>query len=335
VQTAAPRTISLFAVGTQGASQLLVTAGQNIGRFRSRRRSPKICGAAPIQASSGRTTRHRLDFGGDSQANPALHLIAVCGLRHCDRTRAYATNAAATGSTDARSCPASSATSPARHTTPHAPISKYSTRLTSIGTSLHGHFGTRATLVPAPYVTASRTARASSSAFRRRLVRRFPSRWSRAGELATGCARARRVRKLVYGALASDELARFGAVAVVEGGAFALVVCVSRRAEPVRAGLAAGTGASLEGIGDSCSAGRAGDPPRQASRPKLTRADRALLASLSPSAGAAGLGSFTGRAGDGAALAPPADRAPVDVRAPPARAAAARALAARVDPSSR
>jgi hypothetical protein len=39
------------------------TAGQNIGHFRSEAAFAKICGAAPIQASSGRTTRHRLDFG--------------------------------------------------------------------------------------------------------------------------------------------------------------------------------------------------------------------------------------------------------------------------------
>ena len=61
------------------------------------RGQPKICGAAPIQASSGRTTRHRLDFGGDRQANRALHLIAVCRLRHCDRTRAYAAKRATDG----------------------------------------------------------------------------------------------------------------------------------------------------------------------------------------------------------------------------------------------
>jgi transposase len=90
VHTAAPRTTQLFGVGTQGASQLLITAGQNIERFRSEAAFAKICGAAPIQASSGRTTRHRLDSGGDRQANRALHMIAVCRLRYCPRTQAYA-----------------------------------------------------------------------------------------------------------------------------------------------------------------------------------------------------------------------------------------------------
>lgn len=48
-----------------------------------------LCGSSPIPASSGKTTRHRLDYGGDRQANRALHLIAVCRLRYCGRTRAY------------------------------------------------------------------------------------------------------------------------------------------------------------------------------------------------------------------------------------------------------
>src|SRR5712691_8692694 len=64
VSAAAPRTVQLFGVGTQSASQLLITAGQNIDRRKSEPAFAKICGAAPIQASSGRTTRHRLDHGG-------------------------------------------------------------------------------------------------------------------------------------------------------------------------------------------------------------------------------------------------------------------------------
>ena len=97
VALAAPRTVQLFAVGTQSASQLLVTAGENIERLRSEAAFARICGAAPIPASSGRTTRHRLDYGGDRQANRALHMIAVCRLRYCERTRAYARKRTADG----------------------------------------------------------------------------------------------------------------------------------------------------------------------------------------------------------------------------------------------
>jgi transposase len=97
IALAAPRTLQLFAVGTQSASQLLVTAGQNIERLRSEAAFAKLCGAAPIPASSGRTTRHRLDYGGDRQANRALHMIAVCRLRYCERTRTYARKRTAEG----------------------------------------------------------------------------------------------------------------------------------------------------------------------------------------------------------------------------------------------
>ena len=58
--------------------------------FTGRRPSRRYAAQSPIPASSGKTTCHRLNPGGDRQANRALHLIAVCRLRYCDRTRAYA-----------------------------------------------------------------------------------------------------------------------------------------------------------------------------------------------------------------------------------------------------
>ncbi len=67
-----------------------MTAGQNIDRLNGEASFAALCGASPIPASSGKTTRHRLNPGGDRQANRALHLIAVCRLRYCQRTRAYA-----------------------------------------------------------------------------------------------------------------------------------------------------------------------------------------------------------------------------------------------------
>ena len=56
-----------------------------------------LCGASPIPASSGKSTRHRLNHGGDRGANRALHMIAVCRLRYCERTRAYAERRTAEG----------------------------------------------------------------------------------------------------------------------------------------------------------------------------------------------------------------------------------------------
>jgi len=99
VATAAPRTTSLLGVSSQHAGQLLVTAGQNIERLANDGSFARLCGASPIPASSGRTSRHRLNRGGDRKANRALHLIAVCRLRYCARTRAYANRRTAEGLT--------------------------------------------------------------------------------------------------------------------------------------------------------------------------------------------------------------------------------------------
>ncbi len=42
-----------------------------------------------MPASSGMTQRHRLNRGGDRQANRALHMIAISRMRTDDRTKAY------------------------------------------------------------------------------------------------------------------------------------------------------------------------------------------------------------------------------------------------------
>jgi transposase len=99
VATAAPRTVQLLGISTGHAGQLLVTAGQNVDRLRGESSFSMPCGASPIPASSGKTTRHRLNYGGDRQANRALHLVAVCRLRYCDRTRAYVNRRTAEGKT--------------------------------------------------------------------------------------------------------------------------------------------------------------------------------------------------------------------------------------------
>jgi transposase len=90
VATAAPRTTALLGISTGHAGQLLITAGQNIDRFHSEAAFAALCGASPIPIASGKRGRHRLNPGGDRQANRALHMIAVCRLRHCPETRAYA-----------------------------------------------------------------------------------------------------------------------------------------------------------------------------------------------------------------------------------------------------
>jgi transposase len=89
VTTTAPTLTALPGVGPDTAGQLLATAGDNPNRLHSEAALARLCGAAPIPASSGRTNRHRLHRGGDRQANRALHMIVLSRMRHDPRTRTY------------------------------------------------------------------------------------------------------------------------------------------------------------------------------------------------------------------------------------------------------
>lgn len=86
---AAPRLLSRFGVGPQTASTLLITAGDNPTRLHSEAALAALCGASPLQASSGKVHRHRLNRGGDRQANNALWTIAMVRMRSDARTRQY------------------------------------------------------------------------------------------------------------------------------------------------------------------------------------------------------------------------------------------------------
>jgi transposase len=89
VARACPALLELRGVGPDSAAILLVTAGDNPHRLRSEASFAKLCGVAPLEASSGRVRRHRLNRGGDRQANHALWRIVLVRM-HCDpRTRAY------------------------------------------------------------------------------------------------------------------------------------------------------------------------------------------------------------------------------------------------------
>ena len=97
VERVAPGSLALPGVDIVNAAQLLVTAGENIGRLPSEAAFARLCGAAPLEASSGRTQRHRLNPGGDRQANSALYRIVLVRLRYCARTRAYTAKRTAEG----------------------------------------------------------------------------------------------------------------------------------------------------------------------------------------------------------------------------------------------
>jgi transposase len=85
-----PDLVTAHGVGTEVAGQLLVTAGENHHRLTSETAFAMLCGAAPLPASSGKTNRHRLNRGGDRQANAALYRVVLSRLRWHPDTRAYA-----------------------------------------------------------------------------------------------------------------------------------------------------------------------------------------------------------------------------------------------------
>jgi transposase len=87
----APSLVALYGVGTDTAASLLVAAGDNPGRLHSERSWAHLCGVTPIPASSGKTTRYRLNRGGDRQANAALYRIVLTRMSSDERTRAYVT----------------------------------------------------------------------------------------------------------------------------------------------------------------------------------------------------------------------------------------------------
>jgi len=97
VTASAPATSSVFAMGTDTTSALLVAIGDNPDRLRSEAAFSRLCGVAPIPASSGKTNRHRLHRGGNRSANRALHIAVVVRMRYCERTWAYVRRRTAEG----------------------------------------------------------------------------------------------------------------------------------------------------------------------------------------------------------------------------------------------
>jgi transposase len=93
----APTLLELHGVGLDTAASLLVTAGDNPDRLRSEGSWAHLCGVTPIPASSGKTTRHRLNRGGDRHANAALYRIVLTRMSSDPRTRAYVVRRRAEG----------------------------------------------------------------------------------------------------------------------------------------------------------------------------------------------------------------------------------------------
>jgi transposase len=97
VNEVAPELLKVVGVGPDTAAMLLITAGDNPSRLTSEATWAKLCGVAPLQASSGKVTRHRLNRGGARQANHALWRIVMTRMAHHPPTVAYMARRTAEG----------------------------------------------------------------------------------------------------------------------------------------------------------------------------------------------------------------------------------------------
>jgi transposase len=87
VTARAPGLLALYGIGPHTAALLLIAAGDHPGRLRSEAAWAHLCATAPIPASSGKVTRHRLNPGGDRQANHALWRIVITRMSSHSPTR--------------------------------------------------------------------------------------------------------------------------------------------------------------------------------------------------------------------------------------------------------
>jgi transposase len=97
VQRTAPSLLEVYGVGIHTAAILLVAAGDNPHRLKSEAAFAHLCGVAPLPASSGKVDRHRLNPGGNRQANHALWRIVFTRMSSDERTRKYVARRLAEG----------------------------------------------------------------------------------------------------------------------------------------------------------------------------------------------------------------------------------------------
>ena len=84
----APALLELPGCGSITAAKLLAEIGP-VSRFKSDAQLARHSGVAPLEASSGKNQRHRLDRGGNRQLNAALYRIAITQSRYHPAARAY------------------------------------------------------------------------------------------------------------------------------------------------------------------------------------------------------------------------------------------------------
>jgi transposase len=88
VKTTGSTLQQLHGIGPSGAARLLGDVA-DVARFASRGHFASWNGTAPLDASSGDHTRHRLSRAGNRRINRVLHIMAVVQLRHDTEGRRY------------------------------------------------------------------------------------------------------------------------------------------------------------------------------------------------------------------------------------------------------
>lgn len=100
LQELTPSVLAEHGAGIDVAAKLVIAAGQNPERLRNEASFASLCGVSPIDASSGKHQAHRLNRGGNRQANNALYTVATIRSRNCPETRAYIERRRSEGKTD-------------------------------------------------------------------------------------------------------------------------------------------------------------------------------------------------------------------------------------------
>jgi transposase len=93
----APKLVEAYGIKANTAADMLLLVGDNPERIRSEAALAKLCGVCPIPASSGKTSRHRLNRGGDRQANAALYRVVIVRMRSHQPTLDYVKRRTAEG----------------------------------------------------------------------------------------------------------------------------------------------------------------------------------------------------------------------------------------------
>ncbi|WP_244181593.1 transposase [Streptomyces curacoi] len=117
VECHAPQLLEVVGIGPDTAVALLITVGDNPERLDSEASFAALCGASPVERSSGRRQYRRLNRGGGRQANATLHRILFTRLRVDPRTQGYYERRIKEGNHGAKSSVASNAMRPGRSST--------------------------------------------------------------------------------------------------------------------------------------------------------------------------------------------------------------------------